>query len=246
MILLAGGTKDSRLIAEKLLEKNCRILVTTATEYGAQLISNLDLEVKVGKLGLEELESLLKKQKITKVVDGTHPYAIEISKNLMEVSKRLGLPYYRYERSMIEYKKDYEFYTLDSLIKYIEKLDGNILLTLGSNNIHKFQEIKNKKNLYIRILPTDYAIKKCELAGFRPSQIIGLQGPFSEEFNMAIYKNYSIEYVVTKESGKTGGEYEKVKAASNLGVEVVVLKRPKIEYLCVDTEINKLVERATK
>ena len=56
MILLAGGTKDSRLIAEKLLKDNHKIIVTTATEYGGQLISHLDLEVRVAKLDLEGAE----------------------------------------------------------------------------------------------------------------------------------------------------------------------------------------------
>ncbi|HAS80119.1 MAG TPA: cobalt-precorrin-6A/precorrin-6x reductase, partial [Fusobacteriaceae bacterium] len=34
MILLAGGTKDSRIIADKLLKNNHKVVVTTATEYG--------------------------------------------------------------------------------------------------------------------------------------------------------------------------------------------------------------------
>jgi len=242
MILLAGGTKDSRVIAEKLLKKGFKVLVTTATEYGKELISNLDVEVRVARLDLDGLRELAIEKGVTKIVDGTHPYAIEISKNLMSLSKVLKIPYYRYERSMIEYRKDHGFYTLDPLIDYIEKLDGNIFLTLGSNNIHRFEKIKNKKNIYIRVLPTEYAIKKCEKAGFRPSQIIGLQGPFSEEFNIATYKNYNIKCVVTKESGKTGGELEKVEGANKLGIEVVVLKRPKIEYTNLFRDIDLMID----
>lgn len=242
MILLAGGTKDSRVIAEKLLEKNYKVLVTTATEYGGQLISNLDVEIKVGKLDLDELEDLIKRKKITMIVDATHPYAIVISKNLINLSKILGVKYYRYERAMLEYEKKNSFYELDKLITFLENVKGNILLTLGSNNIKKFEGLKNKNSIFVRILPTEYAIKKCEMAGFRPSQIIGLQGPFSEEFNIAIYKNYNIKYIVTKESGSTGGEIEKVEGAKKLGIEVVVLKRPKIEYPNLFENIDSLVE----
>ena len=242
MILLAGGTKDSRIIAEKLLEQNHNVLVTTATEYGKQLISNLDLEVKVGKLNLEELRELVKIKKITMIIDGTHPYAIEISKNLLYLSRIIDIPYYRYERSMIKYDKENSFYDLEELTRFIESIKGKILLTLGSNNINKFKDLKNKKNLYIRVLPTKYAIEKCELAGFIPSQIIGLQGPFSEEFNMAIYKNYDIKYVVTKESGETGGEIEKVEGAKKLGIKVIVLKRPKVEYINMFNDIDRLIE----
>lgn len=241
MILLAGGTKDSRLIAEKLLKDNHKIIVTTATEYGRQLISNLDLEVRVAKLDLEGLEKLASDMNISKIVDATHPYAIEISNNLLKLSIIIGVPYYRYERSMIEYEKENGFYDLQELINFLEGVRGNILLTLGSNNIHRFKDLKNKKSIYIRILPTEYAIKKCEDAGFRPSQILGLQGPFSTAFNEAIYKNYDIEYVVTKESGATGGELEKVEAAKNLGVKVVVLKRPVVQYRNLYNEIDDLI-----
>lgn len=248
MILLAGGTKDSRLIAERLIEVykenkiDEKILVTTATEYGKQLISHLDLEVKVGKLNLEDFKNLVKEKGITKIIDATHPYAIEISKNLLQLSDITEISYYRYERDMLNYEKNNQFYEINDIISFLEGKEENILITLGSNNIDKFSNMTNKKNIYGRVLPTAYAIKKCEDAGFKPSQIIGLQGPFSTEFNEAIYKNYNIKYVVTKESGNTGGELEKVEAARNLGVEVVVLKRPKIQYRNLYSNIEKLIE----
>lgn len=241
MILLAGGTKDSRIIADKLLKNNHKVVVTTATEYGGQLISHLDLEVRVAKLDLKGLKNLVDEMNISCIVDATHPYAIEISNNLLELSTIMNIPYYRYERNMLEYKKENSFYDLETLINFLKEVKGNILLTLGSNNIDKFKNLKNKNFIYIRILPTEYAIKKCENAGFRPSQILGLQGPFSKEFNEAIYKNYNIEYVVTKESGATGGELEKIEAAENLGVKVVVLKRPIVQYKNLYNNIDDLI-----
>lgn len=241
MILLAGGTKDSRIIADKLLKNNHKVVVTTATEYGGQLISHLDLEVRVAKLDLKGLRNLVDEMNISCIVDATHPYAIEISNNLLELSIIMNIPYYRYERNMLEYKKENSFYDLETLINFLKEVKGNILLTLGSNNIDKFKNLKNKNFIYIRILPTEYAIKKCENAGFRPSQILGLQGPFSKEFNEAIYKNYNIEYVVTKESGATGGELEKVEAAEKLGVKVVVLKRPIVQYKNLYNNIDDLI-----
>ena len=241
MILLAGGTKDSRIIADKLLKNNHKVVVTTATEYGGQLISHLDLEVRVAKLDLKGLRNLVDEMNISCIVDATHPYAIEISNNLLELSTIMNIPYYRYERNMLEYKKENSFYDLETLINFLKEVKGNILLTLGSNNIDKFKNLKNKNFIYIRILPTEYAIKKCENSGFRPSQILGLQGPFSKEFNEAIYKNYNIEYVVTKESGATGGELEKIEAAENLGVKVVVLKRPIVQYKNLYNNIDDLI-----
>ena len=129
------------------------------------------------------------------------------------------------------------------MARFIAKLEGNILVTLGSNNIHEFKNLKNLENIYFRILPVSESIEKAEKAGIKAKNIIGIQGPFSKEFNKAIYKNYNIKYVVTKESGATGGEAEKMEAAYEMGVVPLVLKRPKIQYTWVTCEMKKIREK---
>ena len=56
-----------------------------------------------------------------------------------------------------------------------------------------------------------------------------MQGPFSEEFNLALLKEIKADYLVTKESGSYGGFMEKVQAAKRAGVQVIVIKRPETE-----------------
>ena len=85
--------------------------------------------------------------------------------------------------------------------------------------------MQNKK-LYIRVLPTSQVLTRCELLGFKPNQIIAAQGPFSQEWDEAMFKQLKIEVVVTKESGKVGGTLEKVKACQHLNIPLVILKRP--------------------
>lgn len=246
MILIAGGTKDSRVILERLIEERKTIeglLVITATEYGKKLIDSLGVEVLVGKKDGEELGRLAKERKVTSIIDATHPYALEISKNLIELSKKSNLSYLRFERPMVKYTGGVKFQSMDKLVEYLDKEEGKILVTLGSNNVHLFKDLKNKKDLYLRVLPTEYAIKKCEEAGFLPKQIIGLQGPFSKEFNKSIYRNYGITHIITKESGATGGELEKVEAALELGLGLIILQRPEIDYLEKVEEVEELIER---
>ena len=106
--------------------------------------------------------------------------------------------------------------------------------------------MKNLENIYFRVLPVKESIDKMEKAGIQAKNIIGLQGPFSKEFNKALYENYKIRYVVTKESGKTGGELEKIEAALETKVVPVVLKRPKIEYIWVSSDMEKTAEEFIK
>ncbi|MBC7324564.1 MAG: precorrin-6A/cobalt-precorrin-6A reductase, partial [Moorella sp. (in: Bacteria)] len=52
------------------------------------------------------------------------------------------------------------------------------------------------------------------------------QGPCSYELNRALYRQFNVDVVVTKDSGTTGGVMAKVQAALDLGLVVIVIRRP--------------------
>jgi len=63
-----------------------------------------------------------------------------------------------------------------------------------------------------------------------------MQGPFSKELNKALYDHYGVNVMVTKESGKEGAVDEKVEAALEKGIEVIMIRRPKVDYgVCYHT-----------
>ena len=242
MIWLIGGTKDSRDFISFLKEKGVALnnfIISVATEYGKKLIEELQEDEKriniVSKpMNCEEMLTFVECNKITKIWDFSHPYAIEVSKNAIDVAKLKRIEYIRYEREnlegRIEFEKSYEFYNIKDLVNFTGSLKENVLVTLGSNNISEFKGLGNLEKIYFRVLPVTISLKKLEDNGIKAKNIIGLQGPFSKEFNGAIYKNYGIKYMVTKESGLTGGELEKLLAAKELGVIPIILKRPRIKY----------------
>ena len=67
----------------------------------------------------------------------------------IEVSKELQIEYFRFEKRgkslFSPHKKYIEFDNIESLVEYLEGVEGNILVTLGSNNIPHFSELKNLK-----------------------------------------------------------------------------------------------------
>jgi precorrin-6A/cobalt-precorrin-6A reductase len=63
-------------------------------------------------------------------------------------------------------------------------------------------------------------------AGFTPDRLLCLRPPFSREFNRAILQEYHIDVLVTKASGREGGVEEKVLAAADLGIKVLMIRRP--------------------
>lgn len=244
---IIGGTKDSRDFINILSkDKNINlknIILTTVSDYGKRLVEESGIITKSQAMNEEEMEEFILKNKIKRVFDLSHPYALEVSSNAMSVAEKTGINYFRFERENLNYKNSLDFVDIDEMIKFIEKLDGNILVTLGSNNIEKFKNLENLENIYFRILPVTDSIKKLENINIKAKNIIGIQGPFSKEFNIAIYKNYNIKYLITKESGITGGEKEKIEAAYETKVIPIVLKRPNIKYKWVTYDINEIIEK---
>lgn len=104
----------------------------------------------------------------------------------------------------------------------------NILITTGSKELAPYTQIPDfAARCYVRALPTVEALEKCQVLGFRRDHLILMQGPFSEEMNVAQLRYADAGYLVTKASGETGGFPEKCEAALALGVEVVCVGRPK-------------------
>ena len=245
MIWVIGGTKDSRDFLEKIVKSTADIIVTTATEYGGKLLENLPVKTLCKKLTYSMMVDFVKENSIDKIVDLSHPYAMEVSQNAIDISKELQIEYFRFEREEISFlpQKYIEFDNIESLVEYLEGVEGNILVTLGSNNIPHFSELKNLKNFYFRILPKWDMVKKCEDVGVLPKNIIAMQGPFSKNMNKAMIEQYDIKYLVTKQAGDTGGEREKIEAADEMGTDVVFLTRPKVEDPNCYSDIDKLVKR---
>jgi precorrin-6A/cobalt-precorrin-6A reductase len=104
------------------------------------------------------------------------------------------------------------------------------LLTTGFSAAEKFVKLEGEKEIFVRILPMPVHIEQCVNMGIKPSNILALQGPFSIELNTAIYNQYKIDVVITKDSGKTGGVPEKIQSASESGIDIVIIKREEIDY----------------
>ena len=239
MIWLVGGTGSSREISEHLKKNNIGHIVTVATEYGKKLYTGVD--VRVGRLDREGMVKFIEDNHISVVVDATHPYAVEVSRNTIDAASEKKVSHLRFEREMCDYRSGKKFDTYEEVTDYLSGKKGNVLVTTGSNNLSAFGE-EDTARYYFRILPVEVSIRKAIDAGISPKNIIAIQGPFAAEFNRAIIKNYSIEYLITKESGREGGEGEKIEACVKEGIELLVIKRPQVNYKKVVYRVQDLVE----
>ena len=101
MILLLAGTSDARLILQRLKENHAKVAVSVTTEYGAALLHEAADLVNQNRLDACGLQQLFDDWDISLVVDATHPYAAEASKNALAATHAAGIPYYRFERASV-------------------------------------------------------------------------------------------------------------------------------------------------
>mgnify|MGYP002512467436 CR=1 FL=1 len=226
-VLIFGGTTEGRRLSEYLAEAGIAHTICVATEYGEQVLKEHSLvKVHQGRMQEQEIRTFIKEKDYAAVVDATHPYAEVITQNIKAALEGLPIPYYRLQRKMAEnqtYEKLYYFDSHEECALALEAVNGNILLTTGSKEliVYTSKEILRSR-LYIRVLPSMESIRLCEEKGISGKQILALQGPFSAELNEAIFRQYNITCIVTKESGINGGFSEKIQAAKNLDIPVFV------------------------
>ncbi len=172
--------------------------------------------------------------KKTIVVDATHPYATEVTGNIKSAAQSLGISYYRLLRSSAGDPEGavFHFDSIEKCTSVLDETSGNILLTTGSKELEKYclhVSEKTRARTYVRVLPSEESLRLCAASGIEPSHIIAMQGPFSRDMNEAILRQYNIEHLITKESGRTGGFDEKKEAALSAGACLYVIDRPNDE-----------------
>lgn len=247
MILIMSGTKDGRALIKSLSSIGYDIIATTTTSYGASLIEPSEGVIIIDHaLDVQALVELLKCKSIQMLIDATHPYAVGASENAMAAAQTTDTPYVRYERENLDVEYGKWFKDYDAMIHYLQNKEGNILLTIGANNLERFTNVLPLERLYARVLPMSKIIAKCESYGLKPKNILGVQGPFSVAYNEAMIEAYDIKYMVSKATAKTGGFDMKVESARNKGVELLILERPDLEYANVFSSIEGLVNHVKK
>ena len=245
MILVLGGTSDSLEICSELNKIfNLKYTLSVTTEYGKDLAKGYARNVILGKLNKNEMMNFIKENKVKLIIDATHPYAIEVSKNAIECSSESNIEYIRYERKSliegIDYKNIFVVDTIEEACSIASQRGNNIFIGTGSKNLNKYVELIKDKKLIARVLPTSEVIKSCEDLGLNADNIIAMKGPFSKTINIEMYKQYKIDLVITKESGVAGGFLEKIDAAKNLDIPVVIIRRENIEYPKVINDVKEI------
>lgn len=209
----------------------------------------LGFQVGWGRLDRDEMENMLAAQKPSLVIDATHPYAVLVSANIREACRAQGIEMIRCLREASKVEKDGKgpemmyFSHMEEAVSWLSTVRGNVLVTTGSKELHSFTGLRDyRRRIYARVLPVEDSIRLCRELGLEGQHIIGMQGPFSTEMNLALLKEYNCRYLVTKDGGNAGGFGEKLQAAALAGATAVVILRPEDRGISLEEVKNKVKE----
>lgn len=242
-----SGTSDGNALASELAGSGHDVIVSVASEYGQKLVAQdfPGLVVRSGKIGVEARRRELQRSDAKAIIDATHPFATEISGQLIDLARDLGIPYVRYERPETG-SRPTAIYCLDMKTAAAEAVrrGTRIFLATGTKDLATFlgHRLATKRQWFVRIAPDPASLERALRFGIPRAHLCVMQGPFSREFNEALWRSWDIDCVVTKDSGEAGGFQAKADAAQATGAALIVVERPPMNYPVVARDFRTVIQ----
>lgn len=234
-IWLVGGTSDSATIARAIAAEQFPCTVTVTTSAARSLYpQRQNLKIEIASMDISQMHKFCWREQIVAIVDASHPYAVAVSEGAFATAQTKQIPYLRYERPSVNFpsldKGAIELDSFQTLVNGDYLLGQRVLLTVGYKALPLFKPWQNRATLFTRLLPALNSLEVAISAGFSSDRIIALRPPVSAELEKALWQQWQISLVVTKASGRAGGEDVKRSVAAELGVPLIVIARPKVAY----------------
>ena len=230
-ILLLGGVTEALALARQLGPQHVYSLAGIG-----RVPQDLACQVRVGGFGgAAGLASYLREAGISLLVDATHPYAAQISRNAASAARVAGIPCWALRRPAWQAQAGDDWREVEDWAGLIEALKPfcRPLFTLGREPLQHLHEIPPGQFWTLRALEACPGNARCE--------VIGARGPFHIEDERALFQRRRVDVLISKNSGSVATE-PKLEVARELGVPVLILKRPPLPE--VDRAFASLPELA--
>ncbi|MGN6145081.1 MAG: cobalt-precorrin-6A reductase [Mesorhizobium sp.] len=239
-ILILGGTADARQIAAALAARgDCAVVLSLAGRTENPV--GQGVPVRVGGFGgAEGLAAYLKENAIGLLVDATHPYAAQISTNAESAAGETGVPILALRRpgwERVEGDRWSEVEDVPAAVAALGQAPRHVFLSLGRQEVAVFEGAPQHHYLVRSVDPVE------PLLAVPDAQYILARGPFETMDELALLERHGIDAVVSKNSGGSA-TYGKIAAARALGVEVVMVQRPRLPDVPSAPTVHELVAMA--
>ncbi|TVR09185.1 MAG: cobalt-precorrin-6A reductase [Salinarimonadaceae bacterium] len=220
-LLILAGTTEATALARAVADRGMTGVVSFAGRVARPLRQPLPQRVG-GFGGAAGLAQWLRAEAITHVIDATHPFAAQMSRNAVAACAETGVALVALTRPPWEPVAGDDWRRATDIADAVAALDRprmRVMLAVGRMHLAAFAVNPQHRYLLRLVDPPAGA------SPFPEADIVVDRGPFDEAADRALMERYGIELVVSKNSGG-GGAYAKIAAARALGLPVVMIDRP--------------------
>lgn len=225
-ILILGGTAEAAKLARLAHEKlagRARIVVSLAGRTRAPAKNSL-VETRTGGFGgADGLADYLRAEKITLVVDVTHPFAARISANARVACAETNVPRLQLVRppwTMPKLARVTWAANLGEAAMLLPDMSRAAFLAVGGRGMAAFETIDT-----VRLVA-----RAVEMPDEKPAHIEVILGrpPFAVEAERELLERLKVDAIVARASGGASG-FAKIEAARDLKLSILLVRRPEPE-----------------
>ncbi len=181
------------------------------------------LPTRIGGFGgVEGLVDYLTFERISHVIDATHPFAADMSRNAIRAGAQAGVPVLGYERAPWRAKEG-DHWThvadMDAACQALPDRGARVFLAIGKQQLAGFATKPENQYLLRLVDAPEGALPLPD------AEVILARGPFDAEGDLELLRRHRITHVVAKNAGGAGAE-AKLIAARRLGLPVIMVERP--------------------
>ena len=219
-ILLLGGTTDASALATLLADQGFDAIYSLAGRTERPLAQALPMRLG-GFGGVEGLVQYLLAENISHVVDATHPFAAQMSKNAIAACAETGVKLLALERpAWTETTADHWIRVADlaAAVAALPASPARVFLAIGRQHVGAFSTRPEHHYLLRLVDPGPVTLTA-------PHDVILDRGPFTVHADTALLQAHQITHIVGKNAGGSGA-VAKIEAARALGLPVILIDRP--------------------
>lgn len=220
--LILGGTADASLLAVEI----ARAGIDAIYSYGGRTRAPADqpLPTRIGGFGgVSGLADYIRSERITHVIDATHPFAAEMSRNAVAACAQTDTPLIALERApWLKTPGDNwtDVADVNAAVATLPETPANVFLAIGRQHIAPFAT-KPQHSYTLRFVdppeaPLPFA-----------ADVIVSRGPFTLDSELEMMRTRGIAWIVARNSGGDGAR-AKIDAARMLGLPAIMISRPEL------------------
>jgi precorrin-6A/cobalt-precorrin-6A reductase len=220
--LILGGTADASLLAAE----SARAGIDAVYSYGGRTRAPADqpLPTRIGGFGgVSGLANYIRSEGITHVIDATHPFAAEMSRNAVAACAETGTPLIALERApwtKMPGDNWIEVADVNAAVAALPEAPAKIFLAIGRQHIAPFAAKPQHAYTLRFVDPPEAPLPFA-------ADVIVSRGPFTLEGELEMMRARGITWIVARNSGGDGAR-AKIDAARMLGLPVIMISRPEL------------------